>query len=162
MPRVAIGLLSALAVCGACYDWTLGSGASDAGDATLPGGPDAGTDTLTPVDAPVPVDVIVAEVGRPDVSAEACASLLQMVDSDETLAKACMAVCTSTVTDQCGCKVFVAQSSSQATSDYASAIVSFENAGCHASCGTCADAGAFVDCLPILGPDGGLTNICYQ
>jgi hypothetical protein len=161
MPRLATGLLSAVVLCGACYDWTIGTTVADrdAGDAAMPGGPDAGTDTASPTDSRAPVDSFVEELAAPDADAASCASLQESVDADRVAAKVCMSTCMSTVTDQCGCTVFVAQSSSAATAAYKAAVTDLMKSGCPINCGTCVNPTASF-CLAGTGPDGGVAAIC--
>jgi hypothetical protein len=161
MPRLAIGLLSALALCGGCYDWAIGTAASDAGDAgdaTLPPGMDGSVDVVV-VDSHAPGDVTSEpEAAPPPDSAPSCATLQATVDSDKLAAQVCTGNCVSTVLDQCGCTVYVAQASNAATANYNTAVQRLKQADCE-SCGTCpVPLGA--SCLPGTGPDGGLTTVC--
>jgi hypothetical protein len=164
MPRLAIGLLSAFALCGGCYDWAIGSAvvdAGDAGDATPPPGMDASVDVQVQ-DSHAPGDVTSEpEAAPPPDSAPSCATLQAAVDSDRLAAQACTGMagdCLSSVMDQCGCTVYVAQASNAATASYNMAVQNLKQASCE-SCGTCPVPLA-ASCLPKTGPDGGLTTAC--
>ena len=165
MPRVAIGFVSALAVCAACYDWTIGPAASGASDA----GPDAdgAIDASAPRDAgadSASVDSSSVSDGGPPDTAPDCETLLGTVASDQAAAELCSAKpndCMSTVKDQCGCTVFVAQSSSPATSAYLGAVQKLAQAGCVVGCGKCPTPPSQSLCLAGE-QDGGVAEICTQ
>jgi hypothetical protein len=121
------------------------SGASDSAIDRTPPPMDAATDTVHPTD-----------VG-PDVS---CSALLAAVDQDRFAAQECSASsCKSTVVDQCGCAVVVAQPSSTATAAYVAAIDALKASGCPPECGTCPKRVPYA-CLPVYVKDAGLMSVC--
>jgi hypothetical protein len=81
-----------------------------------------------------------SETGAPDAAAPSCSQLQANVDAAKVAAKECSSMpddCMSHVEDQCGCTVFVAESSSAATSQYLAAIAALEKSGCPIECATC-------------------------
>jgi|SRR5580658_4324508 hypothetical protein len=161
MPRMALGTLVAFALLGGCYSWTLGASSDAGGDS--PSGPmDGSVDSMvSAMDSRSPVDTAtVTDTGTPP-SMPDCATLQEQLDNDRVAAEECTTGCTSTVVDQCGCTVDVAQSSTVATGDYKSAIEAFTHS-CTPSCGTCPEAGGPSFCLAGALPDGALTELCTQ
>ena len=163
-PRApGLALVVGCACAAACsYDWSTGAAPRDGGDAHEADAGDGGVhadasdgaiDRETG-DAPVGMDV---EADGPD-----CNQLHANVDAARVKARQCTAQpsdCMSKVTDQCGCEVYVAQASSQATSDYEAAINALQDSGCTLGCGSCTTPQP-AQCLPSMGPDGGLSTSC--
>jgi hypothetical protein len=159
MPRVALGVLVAVALLGGCYSWTLGTSSADAGSESPAPPMDGGSmDSSEPRDSSAPMDSAKAMDTAPPPPD--CAGLLAQVETEMYAAEMCTTgECTSSVVDQCGCKVNVAQPGSAATMSYAHAITAFKNS-CTPSCGTCPDAGSVSFCLAGALPDGALASLC--
>jgi hypothetical protein len=154
MRRCASRLVLALGLCQGCsLDWTIGTGhggsAGSGGSGGSAGSADSGDDGTTPA-----ADAADAR----HETAASCNALEANVDSTRAAARLCASTptaCKSKVTDQCGCTVFVAESSSAATTAYAQAISALEASGCPRGCGTCSNP-ATSECL--VGP--GLKDVC--
>jgi hypothetical protein len=124
---IAVGLSAACSL-----DWTIGS--------------DGGAEAST-LDAPTDTGASPHDGGTSDVvddagheAAASCSSLRADVGAARAAAILCMSMptdCESHVTDQCGCTVFVAQSSSSATADYLAAIEALKMSGCPLGCASC-------------------------
>jgi hypothetical protein len=140
--RPAVCLVLVGAACAGCsYDWETGAASGEAGvpEASAEAAIDAGgADAAIDVAVDAGVDVGPAPEGGPD--AAYCGDLAAQVDTAKTSAKKCTTTppdCGSSVKDQCGCTVFVAQSSSAATQNYVSLVQEFGQSGCVLGCGTC-------------------------
>jgi hypothetical protein len=157
-PTVVIVLLCE----GGCYSWQLGVSAADAGSkpdaakdaaaidmgTTPPPGHDAGT---------------TKDATLPDVTAPSCATLAQTVASTRAAAIACTSTsgaCSNSVSDACGCVLFVGESPSAATSDYLAAVMALQSSGCPLGCSACpAPAPTYALCLA-AGMGTGLGTAC--
>ncbi len=153
MTRSVASVALALVVASGCaYDWAIGGGSLDAGfDAEQPdGGVSDGA-------LEVSVDVSTGD------GAKSCEALHADVDSARAGAKHCTSMpsdCATSMQDQCGCTLFIAQSSSGATASYKDAIAALKASGCPLGCGTCAAPPTQSLCTAGAGPDGGLTTVC--
>lgn len=126
MRLLATASIAALiALPAACsYDWTIGAPDGSATSSTGSGG---GTTTSS-------------GSGGADASAPSCADLLATLRAARDAAKRCPTVgatCTASVTDECGCRSFVAQAGSSAAGAFAAALQAFAAAGCQPTCGSC-------------------------
>jgi hypothetical protein len=153
---VALGGVAAGIV--ACtYNWSVGAssvqpegGAPDgtapdgSGDATLP--PEASAADGGSDGAPPPADAGVS-----------CAKLAKTLEEAANAAKTCSGPtagqCTTDITNECGCKSYVADAGSSAANAYAVALSAFEDAGCPPSC----DGG----CVNPIGSCLLATGFCY-
>ena len=150
--RLAILLFLAspvIATVAACdWDWTVRPDDADASSAN-----DAG------VDAEI-VDGAAADVAAP-IEASDCTSLLATVASTKSEAIICtlgsVTDCVSQVMDECGCGIFVGQTSSTASHNFANVVDQAKSAGCTSQCsgctvlparGTCVENGTSFLCSP--------------
>ena len=137
--------LVVLAGCG--YDWTIGPVDAGADGAELDGraADDAASDTQS------------------GDGAKSCAAIHADVDNARAAAKHCTSMptdCATSMKDQCGCILFIAQPSSSATTSYLQAISAFKDSGCPLGCGACGVPPSQSLCTAGAGPDGGLTTNC--
>jgi hypothetical protein len=141
---------SAIALFGCDWDWTVRS--TPQVDASTVS--DAGTDAQT-ADADVP-DVVI-----PVEASDDCTTLLADVASTEAQAITCtlgdLSDCVTLVDDECGCGVFVGQTGSTASQNFANAVASAKAASCTSQCagcttlptrGTCIETGSSFTCSP--------------
>jgi hypothetical protein len=159
--RPLVGLVFALAAGAACsYDWAMGGGAGDAGAADATGGDAAVDASGGDVEVDVGGDVegdgegdVDAGIDAPvDAPAEVsyCGKLETQVADDKLNAIKCTTTppdCYSFVSDQCGCTVYVAQPSSQATSTYVNDVHELQDSGCPLGCGSCGPPPTSANCL---------------
>src|ERR1700728_4157141 len=102
MPRVALGVLVAVALLGGCYSWTLGTSPADAGsDSPTPPMDGGSMDSSEPRDSSTAPDSAKAMDTAPPPPD--CATLQAQVDDQRYAAEMCSTgECTSSVIDQCG------------------------------------------------------------
>jgi hypothetical protein len=128
-------------LCSSCaLDWTVGSGSPDAGA-------DVADDHTSIADGGPHVD---GSDGKAPSEAASCGQLEANVDTAKLAAEKCSSMpddCDSRVKDQCGCIVFVAQDSSEATATYSNAVEQLQDSGCPLGCGTCPKPPAQSLCL---------------
>jgi hypothetical protein len=152
MGSFASGLVLALGLCHSCsLDWTVGTGRG--GSAGSGGSGGSGTDA-----APADTGATTEAGDSGHEASTSCAMLGANVDTARAAARLCASTptaCKSKVIDQCGCTVFVAESSSAATTAYTTAIGALEASGCPRGCGSCAKPLAS-ECL--VGAD--LKDVC--
>jgi hypothetical protein len=146
--RLAFSLFLASSLAACSWDWTVRSAdGSDASTAT-----DAGTDAEmadSNIDSATPVE------------ASDCTTLLANVASTKASAMNCtlgdVSNCATSVADECGCGVFVGQTGSTASQNFANAVDDAKAAGCTTQCsgcialparGTCIESGASFICSP--------------
>jgi hypothetical protein len=123
---LALASIAALiAVPAACsYDFTIGEPLSTAGGGSG-GQPTTGSASTT---------------SSSTATAPSCADLLTALRAARDAAKRCTTVgttCTASITDECGCASFVAQSGSSAANAFAGAIEAYAAAGCQPTCASC-------------------------
>jgi hypothetical protein len=127
--------LSGLALAACSFDWTI---RHDPGDAALVDATQQDTGTQTP-DATTEVDASF-DVTVPGIDAGTiCDDLLAKVEAAQTNARACtlgVGQCMATVTDQCGCGVYVAIVGSSFANKYKAAVDAYK-ASCTPTCTGC-------------------------
>jgi hypothetical protein len=145
MKRLAFAALGALFACACTYAWPTGAPVADGGgeagrfDATTDGSGVDGAGDAAPSD--------VTSDATPD-----CRVLGADVEAKKKAAKVCTptaGACSSGVTDECGCKVWVGDETGAATSDLQNALAAYESAKCKPACP--------VSCIV---PDGATTGLC--
>jgi hypothetical protein len=122
-------LAAATALLSACsLDWSVRAEPAEASTMT-DGGADASTDSLV-TDAPA--DVVTDSPVVTDPDAAACADLATKVANAKNKARDCQfgtaGQCTTTVDDECGCKVVIRTAGSTDTNAYTAAIASLVGA----------------------------------
>jgi hypothetical protein len=131
---VSTAIFAAFLSLDACsFDWGVNADAGDAGvDASK--GSDAtanGNDAAPSQDASPATDA-----GTPDEAS--CAMLETNADAGKANAWTCtlgvVNQCTTTVSDQCGCKLFVTWSDAAATDQYGAAVQALVSSGCPLGC----------------------------
>ncbi|MCK6550218.1 hypothetical protein L6R52_30565 [Myxococcota bacterium] len=145
--RRALFFVLALAACD--YDWTIADE-----DATWPVGQDAGAADAT---WPVGQDASADDVGDASVD---CAALVTRVEAERTAARRCALAsgqCGASVTDACGCPVFVADPTSAASITFAASAAELARAGCADSCGACPTQPTTGTCLQ----QGSAGTLCW-
>ncbi len=124
---LATPLLAGFALLAACsLDWSVRSAPGDASTAAESGGAADAADAPAPVDAAdgsVPTDAPISP------EAAACQALESDVALKKKKARECQigtpGQCTSTVDDECACKVVVTLAAATATNDYKSAVSAY-------------------------------------
>ena len=131
-------LAAAGALAGCSYDWS--TAARPTGDA---GTLDASRSDASTVDGGA-VDAATSDAnGGNDAPVSTCDALFAKVASTRAAAKKCVSiagVCTTHLSDECGCVTVVAQPATAQDSDYLSAVAALKGSGCPLGCGSCSTA----------------------
>jgi len=145
-----LSLVASMAHAG-CYSWQLGTSPVDGGekpdaarlDAHLVDAQASGdSDTAPPKgDAMHAMDAFVVTPDGTTVDASSCSALEADVVAKRTAAIACVTpaeACIATVTDACGCEVFVGMPAGAggATASYVAAVAALKGSGCPLGCTT--------------------------
>jgi hypothetical protein len=116
------------------FDWSVNADAGDAAGVDASKAADAAPSTqdgASADDAMPPTDA-----GIPDEAS--CATLESNADAGKANAVACtlgvLNQCTTTLSDQCGCQLFVTWADASATDSYAAAVHSLVSSGCPLGC----------------------------
>jgi hypothetical protein len=175
--RASFPLLLALAAivaaahaAGCAYDWTVGhAAASDAGadvdlvEAGAEGASEASSADGAPADATPGADGGASAEASAAEAAASCAQLEAEVRADRGPAVTCTPVvgaCSASVSDECGCTVYVGDGTSSQTTTYKNAVSAFLGAGCRSTI-ACADTCPAAQANACAVADAAGSYVCY-